>query len=153
MRKYVLLVVMVIMTSCTKHADIPVESDWIGLSTKQEVVLEKKFRTAGRGNGLVHWWAGGYLWANGGFTLQLFDEQKNKLILEKTFRYGDTDTGQDEKPKFQWWHSEQDGIIEMRGGRVYKMVLKSWGLAQPGAGWGLWLYEFGKETGHPKAPE
>jgi hypothetical protein len=137
-----LLLSALLFAACSKD-HIPVVTEWIDLSSKQEAELEKTFRTTGKGVGSVNWWAGGYLWQGGSFTIELIDVKKKQAILKKVYAYGDSTTGKSEEPRFHWWHAEEKDRIILAAGRVYQMKLKTVGVAQPGAGWGLWLYPIG----------
>lgn len=138
------ILLCLIVMSCQKSR-VPVVTEWIGLQTKETIPLEKEFRTAGTGVGAVSWWAGGYTWSGGYFIIELVDVKNGETVVRKLYRYGDTETGNNELPKFKWWHSEEKGRIILAANRVYKMKLRAGGLAQPGAGWGLWLYKIGEE--------
>jgi hypothetical protein len=131
---------------------IPVVTEWIDLSSKQEAELERTFKTAGKGVGSVSWWAGGYLWGGGSFTVELIDVRKKQVILKKVYAYGDSTTGKSEQPRFFWWHAEEKDRIILEAGRVYQMKLKTVGVAQPGAGWGLWLYPIGGTPQRRESP-
>lgn len=142
----------IIVTQCSK-LDAPVATAWIDLSTKNGMQTEKLFKTAGKGVGLVSWWAGGYTWPQGSFSIELIDMKKNKALLQKTYAFGDSTHGSDELPRFKWWHSEEKDRIILEANHVYKMTLTAVNVAQPGAGWGLWLYEIGappKKRVNPK---
>ncbi len=128
-------------------------TEWIGLKTTENTTLEKRFKTAGQGVGKVTWWAGGYTYAGGSFTIELIDMKTKKSVLKKVYEYGDLSTGNDEKPKFHWWHSEEKDRTILQADRVYKMKLSSTNLAQPGAGWGLWLYRIGETPRRHESPE
>lgn len=133
--------------------EVPIADKWIELKSKQDAELERTFKTVGKGVGPVTWWAGGYLWEGGSFEIALIDVRKNKVILQKTYRYGDTQTGNSEMPLFKWWHAEEKDRILLQAGRVYRMTLKTRNLAQPGAGWGLWLYPIGEEPKRHEPPK
>jgi|GEM_PF-7064179 len=145
-----LILVLAIFLLLTEHfscsdSDVPVATSWVGLKTKKEETVEKLFRTAGKGVDEVKWWAGGYLWQNGYFLIELVDVKKNKTVFRKEFLYGDEKTGSSEEPRFHWWHSEAQGKIILSANRIYKMKLTVRRPAQPGAGWGLWLYRLGED--------
>jgi len=144
MKKHLLIIAILLsfIVRCDKDRT-EVVTEWIGIETKKNVALEKTFKTAGKGSGPVTWWAGGYTWEGGFFAVELIDVKNEKTILKKVYAYGDTTSGNDEKPRFQWWHSEEKNRILLTANRVYKMKLQTWNIAQPGAGWGLWLYEIG----------
>ncbi len=141
-----------VLVSCDR-IDAPITTEWIDLSSKEGMEAEKLFKTAGKGVGMVSWWAGGYTWQGGWFEISLIDVKKNKTLLQKTYAYGDTLTGSDELPRFKWWHSEEKDRIILEANRVYKMTFKGSNLAQPGAGWGLWLYEIGTTPKRRLDPE
>lgn len=145
-----LAIQMILLCSCQKD-DTPVVTSWVGLQTKGNGAIEKIFKAKGRGVGPVTWWAGGYTWPGGSFVIELVDVKKDETTFRKIYRYGDVETGDDELPRFKWWHSEEKERIILAANRVYKMKLQAQGLAQPGAGWGLWLYEIGLEE--PKRRE
>lgn len=130
--------------SCEKK-DVPVVTEWIGLRVKDNVPVEKIFRTGGTGTADISWWAGGYTWPGGYFIIELVDVKKDKVVLNRVYQYGDEATGNDELPRFKWWHSEEKDRVELAANRVYIIKLRGQGLAQPGAGFGLWLYNIGKE--------
>ncbi|RQW04508.1 hypothetical protein EH222_11110 [candidate division KSB1 bacterium] len=139
-----LAIQMILLCSCQKD-DTLIVTSWIGLQTKENGTIEKMLKTKGDGVGPVTWWAGGYTWQGGYFIVELIDMKKNETVLHKVYRYGDSETGNDELPKFKWWHSEEKDRIILAANRAYKMKLQAQGLAQPGAGWGLWLYEIREE--------
>ena len=141
---FILLPAFIALISCDKEKP-PAATEWIGLQTKSNAPLEKTFRTTGKGVGMVTWWAGGYTWHGGRFTVELLDVKQKETILKKVYVYGDRETGNDELPKFKWWHSEEKDRIILTANTVYKMRIQGRGLAQPGAGWGLWLYKIGDE--------
>jgi len=141
---YLLLISMQLFLSCEK-SNVPVMSEWVGLRVKDSTPLEKEFRTDGKGKASIGWWAGGYTWPGGYFIIELVDVKSNKVILQQTYQYGDKATGNDEWPKFKWWHSEQQGRVDLKAKRIYKIKIHGQGLAQPGAGFGLWLYKIGEE--------
>ena len=141
--RYFFLAIAALMIARCGTIDAPVTTEWIDLSSKDGMQAEKLFKTAGKGVGLVSWWAGGYTWPQGAFRIELIDVKKNKPLLQKTYAYGDTTNGSDELPRFKWWHSEEKDRIILQANRVYKMTFTAVNLAQPGAGWGLWLYEIG----------
>jgi len=153
MKKYSMLIFGLLLCVCDSNKDMQPTDNWIGLITKQNERIEKTFKAAGRGKGIVHWWAGGYTYRNGSFSLELIDAKSEKRLLYKYYQYGDKSTGSAETPKFHWWHSEESGQVTLKGGRVYRMILRTEGLAEPGAGWGMWLYEIGTATGNPNAPK
>ncbi|RPH99098.1 MAG: hypothetical protein EHM72_12115 [Calditrichaeota bacterium] len=136
--------VVLLLLSCSRE-QAPVVREWIELKTKETTQLEKKFKTAGQGVGQVSWWAGGYIYAGGSFSIELIDVKKRQTILKKEYRYGDVTSGKSEAPRFHWWHAEEKDRIILQAGRVYKMTLKTTNLGQPGAGWGMWLYTIGEE--------
>lgn len=131
----------------------PVATRWTQLKSKENGVQQLTFRTAGKGTGPVSWWAGGYLWQGGSFAIELIDVRKKEVILHKVYRYGDERTGNIDAPRFQWWHAEEKDQITLKGGRVYQMKLQTENLAQPGAGWGLWLYPIGAKPQRHESPK
>lgn len=139
-----LIVTLLFILSCD-IIDAPVKSEWVGLRVKDEIPKEFLFKTTGKGKADIGWWAGGYTWPGGYFIIELVDIKKDNVILRRTYHYGDQATGSDELPRFKWWHSEEQARITMRANRVYKIKLRGQGLAQPGAGFGLWLYNIGEE--------
>ncbi len=141
-RIFLIFFLFALASRCSRQ-DAPVVTEWIGISSKEQASVEKLFKTAGKGVGMVTWWAGGYTWPGGLFAIELVDVKKNKTLLKKTYAYGDTTSGNDELPRFKWWHSEEKDRIILQANRVYKMKLTTINVAQPGAGWGLWLYEIG----------
>ena len=153
MRNFLFLLICTFLLLTCSREKVPVVTEWIGLETKQDTTLEKVFRTAGKGASPVTWWAGGYTYAGGSFMIELIDMKRDESILKKVYRYGDTTTGNDEKPRFHWWHSEEKDRIILQANRVYKMKLWTDGLAQPGAGWGLWLYPIGDPPKRQESPE
>ncbi len=152
MKKMTLGIFILLLLSCSKQK-VPVVTEWIGLQTKQDTTLTKLFKTAGDGVGPVSWWAGGYTYGGGSFEIELIDVKAKESVLKQVYRYGDASTGNDEKPRFHWWHSEAKDRILLQADRVYKMTLRTKGLAQPGAGWGLWLYEIGQTPQRQESPE
>ena len=149
------LLLILFFVACN-NVDAPVVTEWIELSTKEGENVEKVFKTAGKGVGMVSWWAGGYTWPGGYFEIALIDVKKNEPLLQKTYAFGDSTTGNDELPRFKWWHSEERDRIILEANRVYKMTFKAENIAQPGAGWGMWLYEIGtppKRRADPKKIE
>jgi len=149
---FLLFVFFIITVRCGK-LDAPVATKWIDISTKDGMQAEKLFKTAGKGVGMVSWWAGGYTWPHGFFSIELIDVKKDKPVLQKIYAFGDTTNGSDELPRFKWWHSEEKERIVLEANHVYKMTLTAVNVAQPGAGWGLWLYEIGtppKRRADPK---
>ena len=141
----VIFVIAVLFSFSCSESDIPVKSEWIGLRVKDSAPQELLFKTDGKGKANISWWAGGYTWPGGYFIIELIDVKKDEVLLRKTYQYGDKETGNDELPKFKWWHSEEKSRIEMKAKHVYKIKLWGQGLAQPGAGFGLWLYKIGLE--------
>jgi hypothetical protein len=103
------------------------------------------FKTGGKGESGVSWWAGGYTWPGGYFIIELIDVKRDETLIRKAYQYGDEETGNDELPRFKWWHSEEIDRITLKANRVYRIKIRGQGLAQPGAGFGLWLYEIGEE--------
>ena len=152
LQKIIPLILVVILVACST-VDAPIVTEWIDISTKEGRSVEKMFKTAGKGVGMVSWWAGGYSWPGGYFIISLIDVKKDKVLLEKVYAYGDTLSGNDELPRFKWWHSEEKDRIILEANRVYKMTFNAANLAQPGAGWGLWLYEIGSPPKRRDDPE
>ncbi len=147
MRKFLIIILLLtlpLIFSCDS-IDAPVKSEWVGLRVKDSTPQELLFKTDGKGKAEISWWTGGYTWPGGYFVIELIDVKKDEVLLRKTYQYGDKETGNDELPRFKWWHSEEKSRIEMKAGRVYKIKLRGQGLAQPGAGFGLWLYKIGLE--------
>ena len=137
-------IILLLILSC-ETIDAPVVSEWIGLRTKDDTPKETIFKTTGHGTANISWWAGGYTWPGGYFIAELIDVKMDKVILRRVYQYGDEATGNDELPRFKWWHSEEQDRVTMKANRVYKIKLRGQGLAQPGAGFGLWLYKIGEE--------
>lgn len=131
----------------------PIATEWTQLKAKEDSEQQLTFRTAGHGQGPVSWWAGGYLWEGGSFTVELIDVRAKKAVLSKVYHYGDAATGNIDAPLFQWWHAEEKAQIILKAGRVYRMKLKTKNLAQPGAGWGLWLYPIGETPRRRESPK
>lgn len=140
----IMAVTILLIFSCEK-IDAPVKSEWVGLRVKDNKPQELLFKTTGKGKADISWWAGGYTWPGGYFIFEVIDVKKDKVILRRVYQYGDKETGNDELPRFKWWHSEEKNRVSMRANRVYKIKLRGQGMAQPGAGCGLWLYTIGTE--------
>jgi hypothetical protein len=150
---FILNLFLILLFSQCSREQTPVVTEWIDVSTKEGMSVEKVFKTSGKGVGMVSWWAGGYTWQGGYFKIELFDVKKDEPMLQKLYAFGDTLSGNNELPKFKWWHSEEKDRIILESNRVYKMTLTAVNVAQPGAGWGMWLYEIGTPPKRRADPE
>jgi hypothetical protein len=155
MKKYLSFgVLLLLLVGIHCQSDIPTVSEWLGLRIINEPYATQIFRTAGKGNAFVNWWAGGYLQPGGYFEIQLHDKNSGELLLTKKYAYGDSLTGYTEKAVFDWWHAEATDSILLKANHTYQ--IKIWGdnMGDVGCGWGLWLYELGtKPQRHQKPPE
>ena len=147
-----LAIVPILLSHCQKE-EVPQVSEWIGIQIKGDQQAEKSFKTVGTGEEKVTWWAGGYTYHGGSFRVELIERKTKKTIFTRTYAYGDTTTGTSEEPRFYWWHSEQKGAFLLKAGETYTMMIKGTNLAEPGVGWGMWLYRFGEEPQRREAPQ
>ncbi len=141
-----------VFTRCGREKP-PIADKWTELKARQDTSLTRTFHTVGKGAGPVTWWAGGYLWDGGSFTIELIDVRRNQVILKRRYSHGDTTSGHSELPLFKWWHAEEKDRIILQAGRTYRMTLKTENVAQPGAGWGLWLYPIGERPLRHESPK
>jgi hypothetical protein len=132
---------------------VPEVVEWIGIQMKGNQEAEKSFRTVGTGEAKVTWWAGGYTYRGGFFQVELIEKKTEKMIFSRTYSYGDTTTGKSEEPRFYWWHSEQKGAFSLKAGMTYTMRIKGTNQAEPGSGWGMWLYRFGEKPKRRESPK
>ncbi len=142
---------IILSVSCGED-HVPVVTSWVGLSVKDERPVEKIIQTTGKGEASVSWWAGGYLLKDGFYEIELIDLKKRKTVLHKKYLFGDDSSGRMDHPRFNWWHAEQKERVLLVADRKYKMTLRGEHLAQPGAGWGMWLYRIGDEPRRREDP-
>ena len=70
---------------CSKNK-FPEVTNWIGIELKNDGQVEKIFKTVGEGQGEITWWAGGYIYENGYFEIELIDLKTKKSILKKQYQ-------------------------------------------------------------------
>jgi hypothetical protein len=146
-----LCVAPLLLSHCQKEK-VPEVAEWIGIQIKGNQEAEKSFKTVGTGEAKVTWWAGAYTYRGGSFRVELIEKKTQKKLFTRTYIYGDTTTGKSEDPRFYWWHSEQKGTFLLKAGQTYTMKIKGINLAEPGGGWGMWLYRFGEKPQRRESP-